>query len=120
MKISPTTISNNENNLQEKKGQENRIIHPTFYISKNKRYKNLVLCYICKIEDCQKIFKTNQDLVEHIKTHTEIHTCPIEECKKSFKDIINLRKHHRNHFPNKKKYFCPFIGCGKCFTASYI
>ena len=119
IEISPTTISNNESSLQEKKAQENRINHPTFCISKNKRYKNLCLCYVCKTEDCQKIFKTNQELIEHIKTHIQIYTCPIEGCNKSFQDITNLRKHHKYHFPTEKKYYCPFEGCGKCFTASY-
>ena len=105
--ISPTTISNNENNLQEKKGQDNRIIHPTFCISKNRRYKNLILCYICKIEDCQKIFKTNQELNEHIKTHIQTYTCPIEGCNKSFENIENLRKHLKHHFPTEKNIIVP-------------
>ena len=118
IEISPTTISNNENNLQEKR-QENRIIHPTFCTSKNRRYRNLILCYICKIEDCQKIFKTNQELNEHIKTHIQTYTCPIEGCNKSFDNIENLRKHLKHHFPTEKKYYCPFEGCGKSFTASY-
>ena len=58
-------------------------------------------------------------MVEHRKTHTQIHICPIEGCNKSFKDIINLRKHYKHHFPTEKRYYCPFKGCGKSFTASY-
>ena len=118
-------FDNNVNSNQEEKepieekDKTNKINHPTFSTSINKKYKNLIHCYLCKIEDCQKIFKTNQELIEHRKTHTQIHTCPIGGCNKSFKDITNLRKHHKYHFPTEKRYYCPFEGCGKCFTASY-
>ena len=95
------------------------VINPKFVLSTNKRYKNLVHCYICNIEDCQTLFKTNIELIEHKKTHINIHVCPIKDCNKSFKDIINLRKHIKKHFPTVKKYFCPFEGCGKSFTASF-
>ena len=114
-----TTPNQEEKDTIEEKEQKNKINHPTFATSINKKYKNLIHCYLCKIEDCQKIFKTNQELIEHRKTHTQIHTCPLEGCNKSFKDITNLRKHHKHHFPTEKRYYCPFEGCGKCFTASY-
>jgi len=107
------------NNSPEVKEQKKQIEHPTFVLSTNRKYKNLVHCYLCKIEDCQKLFKTNQELAEHRKTHTKIHSCPIDDCKKQFKDIINLRKHYKHHFPTEKRYYCPFEGCGKSFTASY-
>ena len=107
------------NNSPEVKEQKKQIEHPTFVLSTNRKYKNLVHCYLCKIEDCQKFFKTNQELVEHRKTHTKIHSCPIDDCKKQFKDIINLRKHYNHHFPTEKRYYCPFEGYGKSFTASY-
>ena len=113
------TPNKEEKEPLEEKDQKNKINHPTFATSINKKYKNLIHCYLCKIEDCQKIFKTNQELIEHRKTHTQIHSCPIEGCNKSFKDITNLRKHHKHHFPTEKRYYCPFEGCGKCFTASY-
>ncbi len=116
---SSTTSENNTQHLQDEKELKKKIEHPTFILSTNKKYKNLVHCYLCKIDDCQKLFKTNQELVEHRKTHTQIHICPIEGCNKSFKDIINLRKHYKHHFPTEKRYYCPFKGCGKSFTASY-
>ena len=116
---SSTTSENNTQQLQDEKELKKKIEHPTFILSTNKKYKNLVHCYLCKIDDCQKLFKTNQELVEHRKTHTQIHICPIEGCNKSFKDIINLRKHYKHHFPTEKRYYCPFKGCGKSFTASY-
>ena len=116
---SSTTSDNNINNPPEEKEKKKIIEHPTFVLSTNKKYKNLVHCYLCKIEDCQKLFKTNQELIEHKKLHTQIYTCPIDGCNKSYKCIINLRKHYKHHFPTEKRYYCPFEGCGKSFTASY-
>lgn len=116
---SSTTCETNTNQILSRKDETKRIEHPTFILSTNKKYKNLVHCYLCKVEDCQKLFKTNQELIEHKKTHTQIHTCPINGCNKSFKEIINLRKHYKHHFPTEKRYYCPFEGCGKSFTASY-
>ena len=110
---------NNTNQIQEEKEQKNKIIHPTFIIKSNKKHKNLIHCYLCKIEDCQKICETYQEMTEHEKTHIKVHKCPIDGCNKSFKDIINLKKHLKHHFPTEKRYYCPFEGCGKCFTASY-
>lgn len=116
---SSTISETNTNQILSRKDETKRIEHPTFILSTNKKYKNLVHCYLCKVEDCQKLFKTNQELIEHKKTHTQIHTCPINGCNKSFKEIINLRKHYKHHFPTEKRYYCPFEGCGKSFTASY-
>jgi hypothetical protein len=117
--LSSTTSEINSNQVTEVKEQKKRIEYPTFVLSKNKKYKNLVHCYLCKIEDCQKLFKTNKELIEHKKTHIQVHTCPFNNCNKNFKDIINLRKHYKHHFPTEKRYYCPFEGCGKSFTASY-
>ena len=124
MEAHPITTSStaseiNINNSPQEKEKKKGIEHPTFVLSTNKKYKNLVHCYLCKVEDCQKLFKTNQELIEHKKLHGQIHTCPIDGCNKSFKDIINLRKHYKHHFPKEKRYYCPFEGCGKSFTASY-
>ena len=116
---SSTVSEINTNLISDQKDKTKRIEHPTFILSTNKKYKNLAHCYLCRIEDCQKLFKTNQELIEHKKTHTQIHTCPINGCNKSFKEIINLRKHYKHHFPTEKRYYCPFEGCGKSFTASY-
>ena len=117
--LSSTTSEINSNPVTEVKEQKKRIEYPTFVLSKNKKYKNLVHCYLCKVEDCQKLFKTNKELIEHKKTHIKIHTCPFNNCNKNFKDIVNLRKHYKHHFPTEKRYYCPFEGCGKSFTASY-
>ena len=115
-----STISNlNNNQSLEEKEYKMRNEHPTFVLLNNRKYKNLVHCYACKIEDCQKLFKTYQELIEHKKEHIKIFICPIDECNKNFKDIINLKKHLKHHFPSQKKYYCPYKGCGKSFTASY-
>ena len=114
-----TASETNANLNSDQKDKAKKIEHPTFILSTNKKYKNLVHCYLCRVEDCQKLFKTNQELIEHKKSHTQIHTCPINGCNKSFKEIINLRKHYKHHFPTEKRYYCPFEGCGKSFTASY-
>ena len=119
IKTPSTTSENYTNQIQEEKESKQRMEHPTFILSTNKKYKNLVHCYLCKIDDCQKLFKTNQELVEHRKIHTQVHICPVEGCGKIFKDIMNLRKHYKHHFPTEKRYYCPFEGCGKSFTASY-
>ena len=113
--------SNNVNSNKSLEEKENKMKneHPTFVLLNNKKYKNLVHCYVCKIEDCQKLFKTYKELIEHKKEHIKIFICPIDGCNKNFNDIINLRKHLKHHFPSKKKYYCPFKGCGKSFTASY-
>ena len=117
--MSSTSTEINTKQISENKEQIKKIDHPKFVLSTNKKYKNLVHCYLCKIEDCQQLFKTNRELQEHKKTHINIHTCPLNNCNKSFKDIVNLRKHYKHHFPSEKRYYCPFEGCGKSFTASY-
>jgi hypothetical protein len=119
MSTSSTTINLNNNQSLEKKENKMRNEHPTFVLLNNRKYKNLVHCYACKIEDCQKLFKTYQELIEHKKEHIKIFICPIDGCNKNFKDIINLKKHLKHHFPSQKKYYCPYKGCGKSFTASY-
>ena len=119
MTSSSTTNNENSNKSLEEKEYKMRSEHPTFVLLNNKKYKNLVHCYACKIEDCQKLFKTYQELIEHKKEHIKIFICPIDGCNKNFNDITNLRKHLKHHFPTEKKYYCPFKGCGKSFTASY-
>jgi hypothetical protein len=119
MSTSSTTSNLNSNQSLEEKEHKMRNEHPTFVLLNNRKYKNLVHCYACKIEDCQKLFKTYQELIEHKKEHIKIFICPIDECNKNFTDIINLKKHLKHHFPTKKKYYCPYKGCGKSFTASY-
>ena len=85
----------------------------------SKRFKNLVECYPCKVEDCQILFETKEELLEHSKTHTNLNKCSFPKCQKSFIKNVNLRKHIKVHFKNRRKFYCPYEGCGKSFTASY-
>ena len=87
------------------------------YISK--RFKNLIECFPCSIEDCQILFETQKDLDNHSLTHKKLFKCKYPGCQKSFMQLVNLQKHNKSHFKNKKIYFCPFKGCNKSFTASY-
>ena len=90
---------------------------PKNYISK--RFKNLIECFPCSIEDCQILFETQKDLDNHSLTHKKLFKCKYPGCQKSFMQLVNLQKHNKSHFKNKKIYFCPFTGCNKSFTASY-
>ena len=87
-------------------------------IPKN-RFKNLVECYPCTVDDCQILFDSKKELDEHKATHVKLYKCIFEKCGKSFSKIINLRKHYRAHYKNKKIYFCPYEGCNKSFTVYY-
>ena len=90
---------------------------PKNYISK--RFKNLIECFPCSIEDCQILFETHKDLDNHSLTHKKLFKCKYPGCQKSFMQLVNLQKHNKSHFKNKKIYFCPYEGCNKSFTASY-
>ena len=118
--ISTTSTINEYSHLNNKidENQEKEEI-PEWLKCKRKRFKNLVECYLCKVEDCQILFETKEELNEHKKTHSQLYKCNFPGCEKSFVKIINLRKHCKCHFKNKRRYFCPFEGCDKSFTASY-
>ena len=85
----------------------------------SKRFKNLVECYPCTVEDCQILFESKGELDKHNETHSKLFKCDFPGCEKSFMKLTNLRKHNKSHSKNKKIYFCPFEGCNKSFTASY-
>ena len=108
-------ITNKTNSEEEKEKEE----IPQWQKCTSKRFKNLVECYLCKVDDCQILFETKEELNMHKKSHTQLYKCNYPQCEKSFMKIINLRKHSKAHFKNKRKYYCPYEGCNKCFTASY-
>ena len=83
------------------------------------RFKNLVECYPCTVDDCQILFETEKELAEHKATHEKLYKCDFENCEKSFAKLVNLRKHYNSHYKNKKIYHCPYQGCNKSFSASY-
>ena len=87
--------------------------------NQKRRFKNLVECYPCTVDDCQILFETQKELDEHKATHEKIYKCDFEKCEKTFAKLINLRKHYNAHYKNKKIYHCPYQGCNKSFSASY-
>ena len=84
----------------EEKNNKNKIIHPKpkFILSKNKKYKNYVHCYHCNVEDCQKLFKTKSEYIEHNKSHTQLYTCHVNDCNKSYSDENNFKRQFKKSF----------------------
>jgi len=95
------------------------LIPSTNFISKKRKNSNLVKCFKCLIEDCQKLFSTKEELESHKSSHIQLYTCPNDECKLQFMNEKNLQKHSKVHCIITKKYICPFPGCRKRFTALY-
>ena len=89
------------------------------FLNKKRRNSNLVKCFKCHIEDCEKLFETKEELESHKKIHTEKNIFPCSKCDKKFMQENNLQKHFKVHCFLVKKYVCPFPGCGKKFTALY-
>ena len=85
----------------------------------NKRLKNLVECYLCKVDDCQILFDIKEEVSKHNNTHSQLYKCNFPNCEKRFMKIINLKNHIKCHFKKEKKYVCPYEGCKKSFIASY-
>ena len=106
----------NKTNLDEEK-EKGEI--PEWIKCTSKRFKNLVECYLCKVEDCQILFETKEELNEHKNTHSKLYKCNYPQCEKSFMKVVNLNKHLKAHYKNKKRYYCPYEGCSKGFTAPY-
>ena len=88
-------------------------------LNKKRRNSNLVKCFKCVIDDCERLFETKEELEEHNKTHIKLFKCSHEGCNLQFMHEKNLQKHHKTHCILIKRYLCPFPGCGKRFTALY-
>ena len=88
-------------------------------LNKKRRNSNLVKCFKCNIDDCERLFETKEELEEHNKTHINLFKCSHEGCNLQFMHEKNLQKHHKTHCILIKRYLCPFPGCGKRFTALY-
>ncbi len=101
------------------KNQEIKKIIFKSYLGKKRKNSNLVRCFKCNVEDCQLLFETNEELIEHNKSHENIIECPYEDCKCLFINDKNYQKHLKTHSELVKKYECPYPGCGKKFTALY-
>jgi uncharacterized Zn-finger protein len=125
--ISVSSTNNTNNDLLQSTLQNNNLspnqnsspkINSNQSIQK-RRFKNLVECYPCTVDDCQILFETQKELDEHKATHEKIYKCDFQKCEKSFAKLANLRKHYNAHYKNKKIFHCPYQGCNKSFSASY-
>ena len=84
-----------------------------------RKYKNLVECYKCDVEDCSILFEKEEELNIHKLIHKNLLFCPFFGCGLKFENEKNLQKHQKTHIPSKKIYQCNYPGCEKSFTASY-
>ena len=107
-------LKKDKNKIKEHK----KVIFKSF-LGNKKKNSNLVKCYKCKVEDCQMLYETSQDLFEHQKTHENIIKCEYEGCKSSFINEDNYNKHLKTHKELVRKYLCPFPDCGKRFKGIY-
>lgn len=83
------------------------------------RYKNLVHCFKCSIDDCEMLFETPTALKEHSLIHTNLFQCPVITCGLQFQKSENLFKHQKTHLPSRKIFLCPYPNCNRRFTATY-
>lgn len=89
---------------------------PTFL--QNKRYYTPL--DKCKMKDCECAFNSKSELKEHVlQCHDEVFKCSFDKCGFQFDNQETLFKHYQTHMQTRKKFECPFPGCGKRFTASY-
>ena len=116
-----TSSTNDVPPLSKQQGNVSQNISqiPLIEANPKKRFKNLVECYPCIVDDCQILFDSKKELDEHKATHVKLYKCDFKSCEKSFSKIVNLRKHCKSHYKNKKIYFCPYEGCNKSFSAYY-
>ena len=103
----------------ENKNEEHKKIFFKSYLGNKKKNSNLVKCYKCKIEDCQLLCETSQELFEHQKTHENLLKCEHEGCKCLFINENNYNKHLKTHKDLVRKFLCPFPDCGKRFKGIY-
>lgn len=72
--------------------------------------------YICKFDDCGRIFRFKSEIVRHIATHSAQRpfVCEFEDCGKAFKRQDALENHKRIH-TKENPFVCEFDNCGKTF-----
>lgn len=88
-------------------------------LQNSRRSKNFDICFLCSVEDCQQLFKTEKELQSHKLSHQKLFNCSYEGCHKIFCRKINFQKHLKKHCPSKRKYICSFPGCQKKYTAPH-
>ena len=79
----------------------------------------------CPQKDCDKNFKTFNDMRTHFKTHPNIDetvfVCEHSNCGKVFWQMNALEKHQATyHSKNSQKYMCDHNGCGKQFKHNFL
>lgn len=78
--------------------------------------------YTCTVDDCNKSFREEDALEEHIQDHTggdlkdfKLFKCP--KCERVLSTKQSLKEHTYTH-SGKKPFRCTEIGCGKTFRQS--
>ena len=113
------SLSTSSQKTEEESTTETLLNQKTFLTHKTRKYKNLVDCYKCQVDDCQMLFEAEEELISHKEKHDTLFLCPFLNCNLTFQHQENLFKHQKSHFPCKKMYQCSYPGCYKTFTASY-
>jgi len=74
--------------------------------------------FICKVDDCQKVFRYKSEIQRHIAAHSthRPHTCTFDGCDKSFKRADALENHVRSQHTGEAPLACPYKDCGQHFT----
>lgn len=70
-----------------------------------------------KCQQCDRTFKTAQQLNNHTLIHSDVRNYKCTECKKSFKQPSALKSHKLIH-SGEKPYVCGISGCQKAFRTS--
>ena len=85
------------------------------YLPKHKRFvHSKVRQFVCRINDCNKRFKTKSQLNSHTQIHSSEKPFKCTECDKRFKRLQNLNGHKLIH-SELKQFKCNYNNCGKRF-----
>ena len=110
----PSTKDESQISLENKSNKKKFLQKKT-----GRKYKNVIECYKCNIEDCSKLFEKEEELNKHKLIHSKIYICNYLNCGMRFENEIKFQSHIKSHLPSKKIYKCNYPGCNKSFTASY-
>lgn len=113
---SQLTSDNEKKNIEVNRSASNRSDIPTVYLAAAATANNILNPFECNI--CKRRLKTNDNLIRHMKRHSQMrpHVCDI--CKSSFKVMEDLIQHKLVHLIDKpfKCVFCPmsFVRKSQC------